>query len=184
MADNIVSFGFSNAHVAFHTDNGFETPIHIEWSKTLSTDAAGDQSEVYADNMPCFVQRKNNGYSGTWELMRMPDEVLARMIGSYIDANGGFVEDADGHPEKFALLGQIEGDVKGRRFVMYNVEASRPGTNANTTEASIDPDTQTLNIVATPYKFAGINKNVVIRRKTKWNMRAARWPTGRRSRMR
>lgn len=159
---NKVSFGLSQVHVAFQTENGFGAPQAITGAVSLSTDAAGDQTEVYADNIPWFVQFKNNGYTGTLEMMKIEDEILAPMIGSYIDANGGLVEDADGHPKKFALMAQIEGDEKARRFVMYSVEASRPGTNANTTESSITPNTKTLNITAVPYRFAGIDKNVVM----------------------
>jgi phi13 family phage major tail protein len=163
MANNTVAYGLSNVHIAFHNDqatNGFETPIAIEGAVSLSTDAAGDQTEFYADNKPWFTQFKNNGYTGTLEMAILDDAVYARMVGNYVDSNGNIVEDANGTPAKFALLFQVEGDAKARRAVMYDVQASRSGENANTTQASISPDTKTLNITAAPYTFSNIEKNI------------------------
>lgn len=160
---NKVSFGLSNVYVAFHSttaESGFEAPIHIPGAVSLSTDAAGDSTEFYADNVPWFTQFKNNGYTGTLEMATLADAVYVRMMGNYVDQNGNVVEDANGHPEKFALLFQVEGDEKARRAVLYDVEASRSGENANTTQASISPDTKTLNITAVPHVFSDIEKTV------------------------
>lgn len=146
MAENKVKYGFSNVHIAFFSESGYEVPISIPGAIQFSSDANGDSNDFYADNGKYFSQTKKDGYTGSIELALFPDAVKARMCGDYIDSNGGYVEDADGTPEHFALMGQIEGDAKARRFVFFDTLASRPGNSANTSQGSINPDTDSVNL--------------------------------------
>lgn len=157
MADNKVRYGLSNVHVAFKTAEGYGTPIHIPGSRSLSTDPQGEQSNWYADNIPYVTFSSNAGYEGDLEMALFPDTVLAEMLGWAIDANGAIVEDANGKPKSFALLFEIEGDVKNRRNVFYNVTAARPSTENSTTEDSIEPQTETMPITMIPAQFDGRN---------------------------
>lgn len=158
---NKVKYGLSEVHIAFMTDEGWDTPISIPGAVNLELDAAGDKSEFYADNKPYFTQSKNNGYTGSLEVALFPDAVVAKITGSYVDANGKIVEDADGKPEKFALMAQVEGDEKARRIVWYEGEGARPSTSAATTESSITPQTDSIDVTFVPHKFDEIGKNVV-----------------------
>jgi hypothetical protein len=56
---------------------------------------------------------------------------------------------------------QFEGDEKATRHVMYNCVASRPSANGNTKEASIEPQTETINLTATSVYNASLGKDIV-----------------------
>lgn len=159
--DNKVKFGLSQVHIAFEKEDGWDTPIHIPGAVNLSLDASGDSSDFNADNIPYFTQYKNNGYTGDLEVALFPDEVLAKMLGWYIDESGKIVEDADGSAAKFALCFQVQGDAKAKRTVLYDCEISRPSKTAATTESNITPQTDTVNITVVPHYFNSIDKNVV-----------------------
>lgn len=158
---NTYKYGFSHFYVAFQTDEGWEKPEHVPGAINFTADPQGEQNIVYWDNGPGMTQTKNNGYSGSLEDALLPDHILARMNGWYIDKNGKLVEDADGIGEKFAVLFQVEGDKQARRVVWYNCQAARPSATAQTTEASITPNTDTLDLTVTAYYFKDIDKNIV-----------------------
>lgn len=151
MADNKVRFGIQNVYVAFLDGQGeYGEPIHIPGARNLTTDPQGESSNWYADNIPYVTFNSNAGYTGDLEMAYFPDAVLAEMLGWSVDANGALVEDVDATPKSFALIYEVKGDQKNRRNVFYNVSAARPSSNAQTQEASIDPQTETLSITMIP----------------------------------
>ena len=78
------------------------------------------------------------------------DYIRTAILGETTDANGALVEDANVTPKGFALGFKIKGDAKDRKFWYYNCSLTRPSNNAQTTETSIEPQTDTLNIKAMP----------------------------------
>ena len=160
MADNKVKFGLKNVHIAYAAQSGWDTPIAIPGAVNLTLDAAGNQSDFYADDSKYYSQFKNDGYTGTLEMAIFPDEVKAVLLGWYSDEDG-IVEDADGVVKKFALMYEVNGDQQKRRFVDYECEISRPSVNAATTEDSNDPQTDTVNLTVVPHYFADLQKNIV-----------------------
>lgn len=171
MAENKVRFGLENVYVAFKTDQGYDTPIHIPGAVSLSMSQEGNQDKFYADNIPYVTFSTNSGYTGDLEMALVPDAVLAEMFGWGVDDNGALVEIADGIPKSFALLYEVKGDAKARRNAFYNVTAARPSENANTTTDSTNPDTETLNITMIPAQFtSGTGANAVTRNVTKASM--------------
>ncbi|UYL94094.1 major tail protein [Geobacillus phage vB_GthS_PK5.1] len=162
MSQNKVTFGLDKVHIAFLTDDTtptWETPVAIPGAVRFSPEPQGEETTFYADNGPYFTYTSNNGYTAELEMANLPDDVLAEMLGWEIDANGMLVETTDGTPKEFALLGQILGDKKNRRFVYYRCKASRPTAEHNTRGESVEPTTQTLNITILPIEIGG--KNVV-----------------------
>jgi phi13 family phage major tail protein len=162
MSQNKVTFGIEKLHIAFLTDETtptWDTPVPIPGVVRFSPEPQGDESTFYADNGPYFTYTSNNGYTAELEMANIPDQVLADMLGWEIDTNGMLVETTDGMPKEFALLGQILGDKKNRRFVYYRCKASRPTAEHNTRGESVEPTTQTLNITILPIAIGG--KNVV-----------------------
>jgi phi13 family phage major tail protein len=165
---NKVKYGLEKVHVAFVADEGWEEPRHIPGAVNLTMNPEGSENTFYADNTKYWVETSNNGYSGTLELALVPDDVLAEMLGWEVDDNGMLVEVADGQPKEFALLGQVLGDERNRRFVYYNCIASRPADNAATTTDTATPTTETLNITILPIDHNGkkIVKSVIERDET------------------
>ncbi|UYL94215.1 major tail protein [Geobacillus phage vB_GthS_PT9.1] len=162
MSKNKVTFGLSNVHIAFLSDEAtptWETPVKIPGAVRFAPEPQGEDVTFYADDGPYWAYTSNNGYTAELEMANLPDEILAEMLGWEIDANGMLVETTDGMPKEFALLGQIKGDQRNRRFVYYRCKASRPSSEHNTRGESTEPATQTLNITILPIEING--KNVV-----------------------
>ena len=166
---NKVKFGLEQVHIAFKSADGYETPQAIPGAVNLTMNPEGGETAFYADNLKYYSRFTNNGYSGTLELALVPDDVLAEMLGWEIDEGTGMlIEVADGQPKEFALLGQVLGDERNRRFVYYNCIASRPADNAATTTDTATPTTETLNITILPIDHNGkkIVKSVIERDET------------------
>ncbi|WP_029761968.1 major tail protein, partial [Geobacillus thermodenitrificans] len=162
MSQNKVTFGLEKVHIAFLTDDTtptWETPVAIPGAVRFSPEPQGEETTFYADNGPYFTYTSNNGYTAELEMANIPDDILAEMLGWEIDANGMLIETTDGTPKEFALMGQILGDKKNRRFVYYRCKASRPTKEHNTRAESVEPATETLNIRILPIEING--KNIV-----------------------
>lgn len=159
MSQNKVTFGLQNVHIAFMQSNGgnptWDAPIAIPGAVRWTPTAVGDTSDFYADNTKYFTYTANNGYTGELEMANIPDDVLAEMLGWEIDENGMIVEISDAIPKHFALLGQVQGDRRNRRFVYYDCVASRPAKERLTNQESITPQTDVLNLTVSPIEIGG-----------------------------
>lgn len=148
--ENKVKFGLSNVHIAKITEeNGVITygvPVKIPGAVSLSTEPEGESTPFYADNIKYYIAVSNQGYKGDLEIAITPKEFLKQILGQEEDENGALIENADDMQARFALLGEIDGDVKKRRFVYYDCTATRPNTNARTTQESKEPQTDTIPI--------------------------------------
>mgnify|MGYP000903473967 FL=1 len=165
---NKVKFGLEKVHIAFKNADGYETPEAIPGAVNLTMNPEGGETAFYADNRKYYCRFTNNGYSGTLEMALVPQDILEEMLGWEVDNKGMLVEVADGQPKAFALLGQVLGDERNRRFVYYNCLASRPADNAATTTDTATPTTETLNITILPIDHNGkkIVKSVIERDET------------------
>lgn len=158
MSQNKVTFGLQDVHIAFFDNEATEqpawgAPIAIPGAVRWTPTAVGEASTFYADNTAYFSITANNGYTGELELANVPDEVLAEMLGWEIDDNGMIIEVSDAIPKHFALLGQIQGDKRNRRFVYYDCVASRPAKERTTKNESITPATDVLSLTISPIKI-------------------------------
>lgn len=167
MADsNKIRYGIKNAYyaVATITTTGtatYGTPSALPGAVSISLGAEGDTSPFYADNVTYFTSVSNNGYSGDLELAKIPDGFLVDCLGYTTDSKGVLIEDAGAVPVHFALMFQFEGDVSAKRTVMYNCVATRPDVASSTKGESIDPNTETINIVATSIYNSALSKDIV-----------------------
>ena len=160
MSQNKVTFGLEKVHIAFVDDTSptqpaWKTPIHIPGAVRWTPTTVGESSTFYADNTAYFTVTANNGYTGELELANVPDAVLAEMLGWEIDQNGMIVEVSDAIPKPFALMGQVLGDKRNRRFVYYHCVASRPAKERTTKNESITPTTDVLSLTISPIEIDG-----------------------------
>lgn len=154
MSSNKVKFGLSNVHIAKITEtNGAITygiPFAMPGAVSLNADPEGDTTPFYADNIKYYIATSNQGYTGDLEIAMTPDEFLTQILGQIADTNGALFESADDVNARFALMGEIDGDAKKRRFVYFDCTATRPSSEANTNEESKEPQTDTISITMSP----------------------------------
>ncbi len=154
MSSNKVKFGLSNVHIAKITEtNGaitYGTPFAMPGAVSLNADPEGDTTPFYADNIKYYIATSNQGYTGDLEIAMTPDEFLTQILGQIADTNGALFESADDVNARFALMGEIDGDAKKRRFVYFDCTATRPSSEANTNEESKEPQTDTISITMSP----------------------------------
>lgn len=162
---NKVLFGLENVHVAFYDEDTatWGTPVAIPGAVNLALSPEGDQSIFYADNVAYHVVDTNNGYKGDLEMALVPDTVLADMFGWEVDDNDALIEIADGVPQPFALLFEVEGNDADKRYVFYHCTASRPKEEHKTKSDKAEPDTSTMTLTVAPIaRAAGLIVKAVI----------------------
>lgn len=157
---NKVRFGLEQVHIAFRKEDvggepSWDTPIAIPGAVNFSATPDGGESTFWADNTKYYTRTTNNGYTADLEMALVPDEILAQMLGWEIDSNGMLIEDAEAVPKEFALMGQVQGDARNRRFVYYRCTASRPTQTHGTTTDTTTPTTETLNLTILPLEVNG-----------------------------
>lgn len=160
---NKVLFGLDNVHVAFIDEEAETQPSWgavkaIPGAVSFKPSPEGSEDTFYADNVPYFVVTSNNGYTADLEIATMPDDVLADMLGWEIDTNGMLVEISDAVGKEFALMGQVLGDQRNRRFVYYRCKAARPEAEHQTKSDKFEPTTEKLSLTILPIVIA--NKSV------------------------
>ena len=166
---NKVKFGLEKVHIApldeeAEEQPGWETPEEVPGAVSFSISPEGDETEFYADNTKYFIHETNDGYEGDIEMAKIPDEMLATILGMEIDDNGMLIETVDDDPKEFALMFEVSGDERDRRTVLYRCQAGRPDQEANTNEGSVDPQTDTLPITVMPVdegEHEGLVKGVI-----------------------
>lgn len=162
---NKVKFGLSNLHIAKITETDgaitYGTPIAMPGAVSLTAEPEGETTPFYADNIQYHVAVSNNGYTGDLEIAMTPQEFLTTILGQTVDTNGAVFESSDDVNARFALMGEIEGDVKKRRFVYYDCTATRPSAEMNTIENTKEPQTDTISITMTPRSSDHVIKAVI-----------------------
>lgn len=167
MADssNKVKFGLSNVHIAkiIEVDGEitYGTPFEMRGAVGLTAEPEGETTPFYADNIQYYVAVANNGYSGDLEIAMTPKEFLTQILGQEEDTNGALFESSDDANARFALMGEIDGDVKKRRFVYFDCTAARPSAEMNTIEDTKEPQTDTIAITMTPRSSDHVIKAVI-----------------------
>lgn len=163
--NNKVKFGLSNVHIAKITEADgkitYGTPFPMPGAVGLTAEPEGDTTPFYADNIKYYIAVANNGYTGDLEIAMTPEEFLTQILGQEKDTNGALFESSDDVNARFALMGEIEGDAKKRRFIYYDCTATRPSAEMNTVEESKEPQTDTISITMAPRSSDQVIKAVI-----------------------
>jgi len=164
---NKVKYGLKNVYFAPITAESeagvptYGTPVAWPGAVNLSLDAEGDTNAFRADNIDYYVTASNNGYSGSLETALIPDSFRTAVLGEKTDTAGMIVEDAEANPVPFALLFQFEGDQKATRHVMYKCIATRPSVASETTDTTIEPVTEEVDLTCSAIYSEVLDTHVV-----------------------
>lgn len=153
-AENKVEFGLRNTHYSVITVGAdgkltFAPPKPIPGAVTLTLDKNGDMVKFKADDIDYYRSKNNQGYEGTLNIARVPDDFKMEVLGETKTADEVMIENADAKGADFALLFEFQGDVKAVRHVMYYCSADRPSV-ASSTKDSGEPNTSDIAISVGP----------------------------------
>ena len=163
---NKVKYGLQNVYYAVATIDAanhtatYGTPVAIPGAVSLSLTAEGDQTKFRADNIDYWIGTANNGYSGDLEIALIPKSFKTAILGMQ-ESGGALVETVDANAVPFALLFQFEGDANATRHVLYNCTAARPQISGQTTQETIEPQTETLSLTASSIYNTTLQKEIV-----------------------
>lgn len=157
MAKNKVKYGLQDCYYAVAsvstTTAGmlvYSAPVRLPGAVSLTLDPSGEMNTFRADNVDYFVSTNNNGYTGSLELALVPDDFRKDVLLEVADTNGVIVEKSGVVPKEFALLFRFEGDQEETLHCMYRCTAARPSVSSQTTDQTITPVTETMNLTALP----------------------------------
>lgn len=160
---NRVSFGLSNVVVGTYTvgADGAVTmgePMSIPGAVSLSLEPEGGDNNFYADNTTYWISYSNNGFSGSLEMARFPDEFRITFLGAKKLDDGGVADVKSSTKPAVYIAYQGEGDKLSRRGILYNVVLSDIKKESKTTEDSTEPGTESMDIKVTGDNATGITR--------------------------
>lgn len=164
---NKVKYGLKNVYYAVATIDDsthaatYATPVAFPGAVSMSLDAQGELTPFRADNIDYWVGNSNNGYQGDLEMALITDGFKKDILGQVVDANGMLVELKDVEAVHFALMFQFEGDDAATRHILYNCTATRPAAAGQTTEETIEPQTETVQITASSIYNTSYGEEIV-----------------------
>lgn len=146
-----IKYGLHNVYYATKsssTSTPYNTPVAIPGAVSISMEPQGELTKFYADNGVYWQASSNLGYEGDLEMAKFPSTFLQAIFGESAGTNGVVAEYDNVQPKEFALLFEFSGDADHTRYAFYNCIATRPTINSNTTNESIEPQTETMTISA------------------------------------
>lgn len=153
---------FAVATIAADGSATYATPIENPGAISTNLSPQGDLRPLRADNMDYYTFDDFSGYSGDVEVVRFIDDILAAIWHEAV-ATGNAIryEATDQEAVHFALLFEFKNDKKHTRHVMYNCTATRPAVASATTGETVEAQTETTTVTATPIYVAALSKNVI-----------------------
>ncbi len=158
---NKIKYGLSMlyyAPITAETEEGiitYGTPVALPGAISISLSAQGERRYLSADNSVYFECWSNGGYEGDIAIALIPDHFRVACLNEKTDAADGSnvtYETSELITQRFALLGQFEGDAANIRFCLYNCTASRPQIASQSLdgESGLDPSqaTETISLSA------------------------------------
>lgn len=119
----------------------------------ISLDAQGENTPFYADDGVYAMVGNNQGYSGDFESALIPEDVEIALLNRTLDVTDKVVYETGDDSNTvtyFALMFEFTGDATNKRYVLYRCALTRPTIAGATKGDSIDVQTETVTITATP----------------------------------
>ena len=163
---NKIKYGLSHVYYALATIDSstgaatYGNPKALAGAVSLSMEPSGESNKFYADNIAYATFAANAGYEGTLTLAVIPDDFRKDVLGEVVQSNIQY-EKAQASTTPFALLFQFEGDDTATRHVFYNCTAARPNVGSQTTEESIEVQTEEMNLVCGSIYNSVLDANIV-----------------------
>lgn len=159
--NNKVEFGLSNLYVGTYTVAAdstvtLGTPYHQKGAVSLSLDAESDSNDFYADNVKYWSGFSDNGFSGSIEVAKFDTDFKTQFLGYQTLTDGGVAAVKGATKPNVYIAFQTEGDVEGRRVILYNVALGAIGREYSTIEDNKEPVTETIDITVTGDNGTGI----------------------------
>lgn len=136
----------------------YGTPISVPGAVSLSLDNDSSSDPLYADGIVYYTPTGASSYSGTFEDVHFPKEVLINIFNWVEDTNGNLVEVDEGTNE-FGLQFAVDSDDGEVYFTLYRCSATRPNSNFQTKESSATINNESIDITISPITADG--KNIV-----------------------
>lgn len=136
-------------------------PLKCPGAVSLELNASGEATNIYADGIVYAIINAASGYTGTLEVVKLPNEILKELFGYLEDKNKNLVETVSPVKEfgmQFACDGE---DGSETRFTIYRASATKPGMNVQTTEDAPTVNNQSLDLTISGIAIADGSKQVV-----------------------
>lgn len=120
---------------------------------SISLDPQGDSFKFYADDGVYAQGGVNSGYEGDFESALIPEDVEVSILNRTLEATDKVVLESSDDANTvtyFALAFEFTGDNSGKRYVLYRCSLTRPSIAGQTKADSVDVQTETVTITATP----------------------------------
>lgn len=148
---NKVEFGISNLYVGTYSVNTagtvtLGTPYHQAGAVSFSPEEQSDENNFYADNIVYWAGYSGGTFEGDLEVAKFDDTFKTQFLGYTAIANGGIAIRKNVTKPALYVMFQVEGDAEKRRIIMYNVASGVITREYATTEDTIEPATETLNL--------------------------------------
>ena len=161
---NKVEFGLKNVHVGTYTANEatgvvtMGTPYKLPGAVNLSLDPETEEVKSYADDVIYYADYSDNGFSGSLEMMRFPDEYKLKFCGFIQLDDGGIAQSKYATRPNLYIAFEGDGDKEKRRGILYNVRASVPSREHKTKEGSNEPNTESCDLTVMGDNATGLTR--------------------------
>ena len=158
---NKVEFGISELHVGTWTvaQDGtvtMGTPYHQAGAVSFSPEENSEQNTFYADNIAYWSGYSGGTIEGDLEVAMFDDAFKTQFLGYQTLTDGGVAAVKGATKPNVYVAFQTEGDVEGRRVILYNVALGAIGREYSTIEENKEPVTETIDITVTGDNGTGI----------------------------
>lgn len=145
---------FTYADDSSPTSPKWDSPIRIPGTVSWGPTANNTKTSFYADNIEYFSTYVNNGFDGTWEMAKVPVDMLVAVYRYVVDSNGILIAPGGVGYKNFAFAFEMQGDISPARIIWYSCSAGLPTRTYATMEENTEPQVDSVDMSAKPQTFA------------------------------